>query len=41
MYIVNCIKHGKSDIVLELIHELGMDKHIHWLNPLLFIRKIN
>jgi len=39
MYIVNCWKLRKNDIVLELIHEPGMNMHIHWLNPLLFKRK--
>lgn len=29
-------KNGKSFI---LIQEPGMNKHIHWLNPLLFKRK--
>jgi len=35
MYIVNCLKHRKSDIVLEAIYEQGMNIHIHWLNPLI------
>lgn len=39
MYIVNCWKLRKNHIALELIHEPGMNMHVHWLNPLLFKRK--
>jgi hypothetical protein len=39
MYIVNCWKLRKNDKEIELIHEAGVNMHIHWLNPLLFKRK--
>lgn len=39
MYRTNCLELRKNNRALQLIHEPGMNIHIHWLNPLLLKRK--
>jgi hypothetical protein len=38
MYTAICQDFRKNDKALELIHEPGIELHMHWLNPLLSIR---